>query len=398
MPFQGVIGQAYTRDEIGVQVGLPVGSKGNWTTGYPNQSGEFFVFTTIGEAGRVEPNYESRWEDGQLIWPTRNDGHLGQESVANLVSNEHTVHVFFRNSNRSRFIYVGRGTAREVVGERPVWVTWSFEQPLANAELRAALVEEGFQLDPPKAHVQKAAKDGLTLYLKWRTPTYPIVIDPIFEGMLPELIGIEGVTRPINDFFYHSSGMTEFPKRFHTGKSPIGFGLAFGIESPNALKELLGHLFKVTAELGKHESGTGRSSKGRQRQVDPKTETESLRAARLGQSRFRADLLEKYNQKCALTEVDMPELLRASHIKPWRDSEDQERLDPENGLLLSVHFDLLFDQGLISFDDEGNIKISSSLSATVRDAYAIREGLRLLSISSGNKPYLKYHRSNVFKP
>jgi putative restriction endonuclease len=78
--------------------------------------------------------------------------------------------------------------------------------------------------------------------------------------------------------------------------------------------------------------------------VDPKTESEAMRAVRLGQQNFRRDLLSFWDGKCALTGLNFPELLRASHIKPWRDCDPRERLDPDNGLLLAVHIDGLFDQ------------------------------------------------------
>lgn len=87
--------------------------------------------------------------------------------------------------------------------------------------------------------------------------------------------------------------------------------------------------------------------------VPSATQTEALAQQRLGQARYRAALMALWNGACALTGVDIPELLRASHAKPWSDASDRERLDPFNGLLLEVRFDQLFDQGLISFNDDG---------------------------------------------
>ncbi|HET9245398.1 MAG TPA: HNH endonuclease signature motif containing protein, partial [Xanthobacteraceae bacterium] len=54
--------------------------------------------------------------------------------------------------------------------------------------------------------------------------------------------------------------------------------------------------------------------------------------------------------------------LRASHIKPWRESSDRERLDPANGLLLTANLDALFNDGLIAFDDEGQMLVSAQLT------------------------------------
>jgi putative restriction endonuclease len=90
-------------------------------------------------------------------------------------------------------------------------------------------------------------------------------------------------------------------------------------------------------------------------------------------------------------------LLKASHIKPWRDSSNQERLDPENGLLLHPALDHLFDSGFISFDNTGKIMISEKLSASDLKTLNIRHDMVLRKISEGVKRYLKYHQENVYK-
>jgi putative restriction endonuclease len=90
-------------------------------------------------------------------------------------------------------------------------------------------------------------------------------------------------------------------------------------------------------------------------------------------------------------------LLKASHIKPWRDSSNQERLDPENGLLLHPALDHLFDSGLITFDDTGKIVISEKLSESDLEKLNVTHNMVLRKISDGTKRYLKFHRKNVFK-
>ncbi|QQC65539.1 HNH endonuclease [Paraburkholderia ginsengisoli] len=88
-----------------------------------------------------------------------------------------------------------------------------------------------------------------------------------------------------------------------------------------------------------------------EREVPDITEREQLAKARVGQGRFRADVTTKWGrgEVCALTGIAISEMLVASHIKPWRDSENHERLDPMNGLLLAAHADRLFDRYLMSF-------------------------------------------------
>lgn len=70
---------------------------------------------------------------------------------------------------------------------------------------------------------------------------------------------------------------------------------------------------------------------------------------RIGQSYFRRMVLANYGGRCALTGIDIPQLLLASHIIPWSNNE-KERLNPCNGICLSALYDRAFDQGLIGFD------------------------------------------------
>ncbi|KWI58667.1 hypothetical protein WM06_33125 [Burkholderia cepacia] len=90
-----------------------------------------------------------------------------------------------------------------------------------------------------------------------------------------------------------------------------------------------------------------------------KSETERLAelAVRLGQGKFRDDLQREFGNACAATGLTALPVLRASHIVPWR-SDEAERLNPKNGLLLSANLDALFDRYMITFDPEGKLKIS----------------------------------------
>lgn len=90
------------------------------------------------------------------------------------------------------------------------------------------------------------------------------------------------------------------------------------------------------------------------RTVPDVTERDALTKARIGQGRFRADVigLWRIGEACTLTRLDIPELLVASHILPWRHSTNEERLDPCNGLLLVAHADKLFDRFLLSFRED----------------------------------------------
>lgn len=115
---------------------------------------------------------------------------------------------------------------------------------------------------------------------------------------------------------------------------------------------------------------------------------------RIGQSEFRKRLLNMHDRRCQLTGTSIPELLRASHIKPWSDSVGTERLDPHNGLLLASHVDALFDKGLITFTSEGNILFARNDIEEFFDCNQIPKKLSNFSIQS--QKYMKHHNNKIF--
>jgi hypothetical protein len=125
---------------------------------------------------------------------------------------------------------------------------------------------------------------------------------------------------------------------------------------------------------------------------DP-TERQIVIAARLGQGKFRQRLIDEW-QCCAVTGCGDLELLRASHIKPWRDGNNHERLSPDNGLLLSAHLDAAFDRGFISFSDDGRILVNKEkLTDSDASALGIDQNMRLHSIRPEHIHYLNVHRA-----
>ena len=125
-------------------------------------------------------------------------------------------------------------------------------------------------------------------------------------------------------------------------------------------------------------------------EVDETTRT-TLIEARRGQGKYRNDLIAVWG-KCAVTRCAHIELLRASHIKPWRDASNLERLDKFNGLLLSPNLDAAFDRGLISFADNCSIVISPALSKETQASLGISPELKLVSVYEENRHYLALHR------
>ena len=127
-----------------------------------------------------------------------------------------------------------------------------------------------------------------------------------------------------------------------------------------------------------------------------RTEIERLGKARIGQDIFRKALLKIWGE-CPFTKISDERLLRASHIKPWsKCATDEERLDPDNGLLLSALWDAAFDAGLVTFSDEGKVEASSKLGAQAKIVLQFDRATRL-TLTEGHKAKLKWHRSKRFQ-
>ncbi|WP_286938596.1 MULTISPECIES: HNH endonuclease signature motif containing protein [unclassified Pseudoalteromonas] len=121
------------------------------------------------------------------------------------------------------------------------------------------------------------------------------------------------------------------------------------------------------------------------------TERDALVKVRIGQGKYRSALDKIWNNSCALTGIKCRDLLRASHIKAWRDAEAHERIDPFNGLLLAAHLDALFDKGWISFDSNGFILISGLISESDLNKLSIDKSMRL-NMPPETHEYMKCHR------
>lgn len=128
------------------------------------------------------------------------------------------------------------------------------------------------------------------------------------------------------------------------------------------------------------------------------TEAERLVIQRVGQDVFRQGLLDYWEGRCAITGLAVPELLRASHIKPWAACEtDAERLDIYNGLLLTPHLDAAFDQGLITVAYTGQVVVSPRLDATSRRILGLETPVTVRGVVDGHRAFLQWHLDQVFK-
>jgi putative restriction endonuclease len=118
--------------------------------------------------------------------------------------------------------------------------------------------------------------------------------------------------------------------------------------------------------------------------------------ARIGQGIYRENV-ERIEKTCRVTGVPDRRHLRASHIKPWKLSDDREKLDGFNGLLLSPHVDHLFDRGHISFAENGQMLISKHLNPFVTKAWGLDKARLAQPFRPEQCKYLDFHRQHIFE-
>jgi putative restriction endonuclease len=128
------------------------------------------------------------------------------------------------------------------------------------------------------------------------------------------------------------------------------------------------------------------------------TDRVALVLARRGQGLFRQNV-QRVERACRVTRVDRPEHLLASHAKPWRDSSNEERLNGENGLLLTPTVDHLFDKGFISFEDHGRVIVSPVAHAGSLRKMGIDPDvpMNVGAFSEGQRKFLHFHRENILR-
>lgn len=137
---------------------------------------------------------------------------------------------------------------------------------------------------------------------------------------------------------------------------------------------------------------------GRVCEEEPAPKVAAVRYGREGQDEYRKKLLEEC-PFCPITMINEESLLIASHIKPWAVSDSKERIDPNNGFILSPLYDKLFDRGYITFSDDKRVSISNWLSRQVKERIGIKDNqfFQFLPINKERTKYLEYHRATVFK-
>lgn len=146
--------------------------------------------------------------------------------------------------------------------------------------------------------------------------------------------------------------------------------------------------------------GTVKQSEEEKEEQEKKAEEKkaAVRYGREGQDEYRKKLLAEC-PFCPITMINEESLLIASHIKPWAVSDSKERIDPNNGFILSPLYDKLFDRGYITFSDDKRVNISNWLSRQDKERIGIKQNqmFQFLPMNNARIQYLEYHRSTVFK-
>jgi putative restriction endonuclease len=128
----------------------------------------------------------------------------------------------------------------------------------------------------------------------------------------------------------------------------------------------------------------------------PDTERQAIIRARIGQGLFK-ERVAKIETRCRITGVENPVHPIASQCKPWRDATNEERLNRENGLLLTPSIDHLFDRGFIGFEDNGKLIISQVAHRPSLQRMGI-DTTRVMNVggfTSGQKQFLDFPRNAV---
>jgi putative restriction endonuclease len=224
----------------------------------------------------------------------------------------------------------------------------------------------------------------------------PLVLHPAYRSSA-RWEDIKALTQGTPNETYKSTSLEVFPL---APGSTSNTGIAVGVGSVDDLRRLLGVLIGESATIERRledeVSMTETFEQSPLGQQIEATEREAIIRARVGQGVYRQALL-KYWQGCSVSGVSLAPMLRASHIKPWRDATHLERLDPFNGLLLTPNFDQAFDQGLISFTEAGDILIAKALDIDLQQALGIDADCCLRASDSRHSGYLAWHREHRFQ-
>lgn len=207
--------------------------------------------------------------------------------------------------------------------------------------------------------------------------------------------------KPLSAFEIHNNIADLLPSKY----GPLN---AIKKEGQLKVKANQGYLYELSREIGdtliglfkiKHhqsfDSNNDDANNDSDYNIPDKTSRKGLVTSRIGQGKYRRRILKRWGFKCAVNGSRIKEVLIASHIVPWRESTNAERLDVDNGILLSPVYDALFDRHYISFDDNGFIILSKALSKAEFSKIGVDGREKIERLTDKNKIYLERHRKKL---
>ena len=269
---------------------------------------------------------------------------------------------------------------------------------LNSKEIENCLLNNGFRLTKNNDRIHEFSSGGVIVYVK--TPgddsqndfvaKSPLVIHPRHVRARERFDSLPGVT--VNwEARRRNSNMEEFPHDATAKSKRMFYGHDVDIDGQPAF----GRLIAVLTGRPLPEEIESNQSKS-ETVFAPETVRQALVDARVGQGLFRQSQLD-YWKVCAITGISTPALLDAAHIKPWSESNNPEKLDLYNGILLSKTLHAAFDNGLISFTDSGTILTSPELPDQDAKAMGVYSSVTLRSIDPRHQTYLQHHRDHIFR-
>lgn len=204
----------------------------------------------------------------------------------------------------------------------------------------------------------------------------------LFDADYYETHDTNGDNRVGIKFFFHRTGAQPIIDKETLNLAPSL------VEDPNIPYDILPNMDGGT-ELSLQGQGDEEHNRFRKPNV---TERAGIVQSRVGQGAYRKSILHRWEYKCGVTDFNDLRVLIASHIVPWRDATDDQRLDVDNGILLSPTYDALFDRHLITFDQRGRIQLSDQIEPEAYQKIGVDGRERLKKTPDGMKAYLEQHQ------
>jgi hypothetical protein len=234
-------------------------------------------------------------------------------------------------------------------------------------------------INTPK--IQEIVKGSRTPHLFIRiTPKIKTTTQPfIYCGRLKYVEYVEGTSKPVHIIFQNIDYQDETENKdllevYFWKPSKIGGSSQYKITNRDVISE----------------------ERKRQLKEPNVTERSGLVISRVGQGYYRQQIIEKWEGRCPVTKSELLKVLISSHIVPWSECNDKERLDVENGILLSPNIDSLFDKHLVSFNDNGQMIVSNKLSDKELTILGIPKDVTI-KVTEGMKKYLQRHREKLLQ-